>query len=316
MSTEKETQEIQPKKYVLVDAVKSTAQIFIKTGNGRDGLRLDTPRKVRLFLQHVFADKNGKQKKTRLKFGASSIFMDEQIKNDHIPANDQYTNEEREALFLINGVFVSSDEFVQSFLHEDNNPQREEFTGRNRGNLSGIFKELKEDEIADEENKFIFDTARALTKIFAMNLEEVQGLVAHLFGSSYPTPPRIQDCQNLCAKSMEGDEERINMVLNGDWGKDGEITVLLNKAINKRVVAFDLKPDFVQIKKGKDWIDAKMVAADSYEQREAMFRQFLASPEGELLKKDIENLVDEPKQDSKKENYFPILNDAFTFGVP
>lgn len=290
------------KKYVLVDAVKSTAQIFAKSNiNDKDGIRLDTPRRVGLRLQHVFTDKNGKQKKTRYKQGASSIFMDEQMKptGDNIPANDKYSDEERETLFLINGVLVSNDEFVHSFLDKDNNPQREDFTGRNRGGAGSIFRELDEVGIANIENKFIRDTAKALTKIFEMDLTEVQSLVALLFGSSYPTPSRLEDCQNLCSKSLEGNEERINLVLNGDWGKDGEITVLLNKAITKDVISFTNKADFVQIKKGKDWIDAKMVVADSYEQREILFRQHLASPEGELLKKDIEGLVAEPKQNSK-----------------
>lgn len=295
--------EIPVKKYVIVDAIKSTAQIFAKANiNDKDGIRLDTPRKLRLFMQHVFTDKNGKQQKTRLKLGASSIFMDKQIKEDQIPANDQYTDAERNALYLVNGVMVCADEFINAFLHEDNNPQREEFTGRNRGNLSPIFKELDEVAIADDENKFIFDTARALTKIFSMNLTEVQSLVALLFGSSYPTPTRIKDCQNICAKALEGNEERINLVLNGEWGKDGDITVLLNKALNKGIISFDSKPDFVQIKRGNDWVDAKMVVAETYEGAEALFRQHLASPEGELLRKDIELLLEQGQAEQKNKS--------------
>lgn len=298
------TKETPVKKYVILDAIKSTAQIFAKANiNDKDGVRLDTPRRINLFLQHVFTDKNGKQRKTRYKQGATSIFMDEQMKptGDNIPANDKYSDEERNALLLVNGVLVSGDEFLQSFLDKDNNPQREDFTGRNRGNLSPIFKELDEVAISDEENEFIRQTAEALTKIFAMNLTEVQSLVALLFGSSYPTPERLKDCQNICAKALEGNQERIDLVLNLGTvlGGDNDITILLNKALTKEVVSFNNKADFVQIKKGKDWIDAKMVVADSYEQREILFKQHLASPEGELLKKDIEGLVAETKQNSK-----------------
>jgi hypothetical protein len=294
------SEEIKERKYVLSDAIKSSAQIYQKTSDSKEGIRLDTPRSMKLFLQHVFTDKDGKQRKTRLKFGSSDIFMDTQIEKDKIPANDQYTEAERNALFFINGVLVTQDEYIQTFLSADNNPQREDFTGRNRGNLSPIFRELDEEKDANEENKFIFDTGRALVKIEAMSLVEVQSLVAIMFGSSYPTPARLKDCQNLCAKALEGNEERINMVLNGEWGKDEEITVLLNKAITKGVVSLENKADYVQMKKGKDWVDVKMVVADNYEQKEMLFRQFLASQEGELLRKDIEGLIAEPKQNSKK----------------
>lgn len=292
------------KKYVISDSIKSTAQIFAKTSpDAKDGIRLDTPRRVGLFLQHVFTDKTGKQKKTRYKQGANTIYMDEQMKPEggNIPANDKYTDEERNSLFLINGVLVTSDAFLQSFLDKDNNPQREDFTGRSRGQLSGIFKELDEIAIADDENDFIHNTAKALTKIFAMNLVEVQSLVALLFGSSYPTPERLKDCQNICAKSLEGNEERINLVLNGDWGKDGEITVLLNKAINKDIITLIQKDGYVEMKKAGSWVDVKMIVAETFEQKEALFRQFLASEEGELLRKDIEAAVaDDTKPDSKK----------------
>lgn len=286
--------EVQLKKYVLADAIKSSAQIFQKVSLAdKDGLRLDTPRKVGLFLQHVFTDKNGIQKKTRYKQGANSIFMDVQMKPEggNIPANDKYTDEERNEMFFINGVKVTSDAFVQSFLDKDNNPQREDFTGRSRGQLSGIFRELDEVAIADDENKFIRETAQALTKIFAMELTEVQSLVALLFGASFPTPPRLQDCQNLCAKALEGNEERINLVLHGDWGKDGEVTVLLNRALTKGIISLTNKPDFVQMKKGGAWVDVKMVVADSPEQKEILFKQHLASEAGELLKTDIESML-------------------------
>jgi hypothetical protein len=290
----------------LVDAVKSTAQIFAKLSlNDKDGVRLDTPRLVPLRLQHIFTDKNGKQKRTRYKSGAKDIFMDRQIRTDaegdSIPANDKYSDEERYEMYLINGVKVTNDAFVQSFLDKDNNPQREDFTGKNRGGAGPVFKELDEIAIADEEHKFIFDTAKALTKISLMDLNQVQSLVALLFGASYPTPERLKDCQNLCAKSLEGNEERVNLVINGDWGKDGEITVLLNKAINKDVITLIQKEGYVEMKKNGAWVSVKMIVAETFEQKEALFRQFLASEEGELLRKDIEAAVaDDTKQESKK----------------
>lgn len=300
-----EIQEEKFKKYVLVDSIKSTAQIYVKTGpDNRDGLRLDTPRRVGLFLQHVFTDKTGKQKKTRFKKGSTSIFMDEQIKADNIPANDKYTEEERNTLLFVNGVLVTSDEYLQTFLDKDNNPQREDFTGRNRGNAGPIFVELDEEALADEENAFLQKMSKALMKIFSMDLVESQSLISLIYGSSYPAPARLKDCQNLCAKACEGDEQTIDLILNDGWGEDSDITVLLGKAINLKVVSFDMKPNFVQIKKGEKWIDSKMIVADSYEQREMLFKQYLASEEGELTKKDIEGIVaaasKPPKPDSKK----------------
>lgn len=296
--------ETQVKKYVLVDAIKSTAQIFAKANiNDKEGVRMDTPRLVPLRLQHVFTDKDGKQRKTRFKNGATDIFMDKQMlaTGDNISANDKYSDEERYEMYFINGIKVTGDKFVQDFLDKDWNPQREDFTGKNRGGAGSVFKELDEVAISDEENKFIFDTAKALTKIGAMDLTEIQSLVALLFGSSYPTPARLKECQNICAKSLEGNEERINLVLKGDWGTDGEITILLNKAITKEIISITNKDGYVQMKKTGEWVDVKMVVADTFEQKEVLFKQFLASAEGELLKKDIEVAVEEnTKPDSKK----------------
>jgi hypothetical protein len=281
------------KKYVLIDAVKSTAQIFVGERDTDKAFRLDTPRQVGLYLKHNFTDKSGKRKITRFKLGANSIFQDEQIKNDMILANERFTTDERRTLYLINGVLVTDDEFLQSFLHEDNNPQRLEFTGRSRGSITPLIMELDEEKISDDENDFIFRTAEAIMKIRSMTKDEAAAFVALFRGASYPIPERLKDCQNILSKDLEGSDERINMILNADINPDSQVVILLNKAINKGILSFEIKPDFVQVKRGEQWLDAKMVVADSYEEREILFRQYLASPEGELLRKDIESLLSE-----------------------
>lgn len=283
------------KKYVLADAVKSTAQIFLGENDNEKAFRLDTPRKVNLYLRHRFADKSGKRKITRFKLGANSIDQAEQIKSDMIPANEPFTVDERGALQIVNGVLIveDGDDFTQEFLSPDNNPQRVDFTGRDRGGVTGILQELDEEAMADEENDFIFKTSDAMQKIKGMSDDELAAHVALIFGSSYPVPTRTKDRQNLLLKSLEGSEERVDMILNSKINKDDEVTILLSKAINQGVIAFDLKANYVSIKRGDQWQDAKMISSEqyNYDEREILFRQHLASPEGELLRKDIEKSV-------------------------
>lgn len=290
-------------KYVLIDAIKSTAQIYVGEKGSERAFRLDTPRKVPLRLQHSFADKNGQRKVTRLKLGATTIFLPDQVKNDSIPANDKFTDEERTSAYVINGVLVTNDTFLKSFFHEDNNPQREEFTGRNRGGETAVIKELDEEALADEENDFIFKTAEAIIKIKGMNKEQASAYVSLFFGASFTIPERLKDCQNLLSKALEGSDEKIDMIINGEVSNpDDRITVLLSKAINKNLISFEVKPNYVQIKLNDAWQDIKMVTGDSYEHREILFREFLASAEGELQRKQIEELVNEIQEENTNDS--------------
>lgn len=295
------------KKYVLIDAIKSTAQIYIGEKDSERAFRLDTPRKVPLRLQHSFSDKNGQRRVSRLKLGATSIFLSDQIKNDSIPANDKFTDEERSVVYVINGVLVTNDIFLKTFLHEDFNPQREEFTGRNRGGETAVIRELDEEAVADEENDFIFKTAEAIIKIRNMDKEQASAYISLFFGASFTVPERLKDCQNLLSKALADSEEKIRMVLEGDVSNpDDKITVLLSKAINQNLISFEIKPNYVQIKLNGDWQDSKMVTGDTYEQREILYREYLASQEGELQRKQLEDLVDaiqEPTEAGQKRSY-------------
>lgn len=300
MSEVSEVQVPQLKKYVLIDAVKSSAKIFVKTGEGaQDGIRLDTPRKVKLYLKHIFTDKTGKQQRTRFKMGANSIHLDPQIKLDNIPANEKFTDNDRRHLYFINGVLVTDNEFVQSFLHEDNNPQRADFTGRDRGNVTALFKELDEVAIVNDEHSLIRDTATAISKIFTMNLDEVKGLLSVFYGASYNSPNEVKEAQNIAAKALENNPERLRMVNEGSFGSDDKIVILLGKAINAGVISFDNKADYVQMKRNGEWVDVKLVAGDTYEIREVAFRQHLSTAEGELLRKDIETATSTPEKETK-----------------
>lgn len=291
--------EIVWKKYVLSDSIKSTAQIYVGDKDTDKAFRLDTPRRVGLYLKHTFADKNGKRRITRFKLGSTSIYQSEQISKDMIDANDKHTDEERRTLYLVNGVLVTNDEYVQAFLHEDNNPQREEFTGRDRGGVTPIIRELDEAAMDEEENDFIFKTAEALQKIKQMSKDEAAAYISLFYGASFTVPESLTKCQNLLSKSLENNEARIDMILKGDKNVDDEITVLLSKAINKGVLSFELKQNFVQVLRDGEWVDAKMISADSYGEREILFRQYLASPEGELLRKDIEGMVNQKDEAPK-----------------
>lgn len=292
------------KKYVLSDAIKSTAAIYVKTSeNVTDGIRLTTPKRVTLHLAHVFTDKAGKQKKTRYKQGASSgIWQDKQIKDDNIPANDKFSDDERRDLQFVNGLLIAeeSDELKVSFLDKDNNPQHEEFTGRNRNGITPVYRELDENALIDSENDFLLMTSQALTKIMAMERPEVAALLAMFYGSSFPIPEKVKECRNIACKALESNEQRLKMVINGEWGIDGKITILLSKALNKNVLSFETKPDYVQVKKNGEWIDVKMIVADTFEQREILFRQYLATEAGELLRNDLEAMVDDSKEKKQK----------------
>lgn len=302
MSTE--TTEIIGKKFVIIKAAESSATIYRQSSptDPKGRLQLTINPRIPLYCRHTFTDKNGRQRNTRYKNGASSIFMDEQIEKDKIPANEKFTDLERGDLMLINGVLYSEDESILSFLHEDNNPQREEFTGRDRRGITPLFRLLDEQAEAEDENSFIFKTAEALTIIKKMNLDEVGALLSIFYGSSFTVPTKLKEAQNIAAKALENNEERLDLVIEGVKGSDQEIVVLLGKALNQGIISFAQKEDYVQMMKDGEWRDVKLVSADTYEQREILFRQYLASKEGELLKKDIETLVTDEGEKTKTSN--------------
>lgn len=293
------------KKYVLIDAIKSTAKYFQKVrGEQGDGIRLDTPRRVPIHLQHTFVHKDGKQRTIRYKQGVPSIFQDEQIKNFSVPANERFTDDERRAMNFVNGVLVHDGEHEQKFLDKDHNPQREDFTGRRIGQITPLFKELDEELEEKEENSFLKNTGLALVKILSMGKAEVSALLSLFYGASYVVPATLSAAQNAAAKALEGNEDRMKMV--NEWGSDkdvdSKIIILLNKALGKGIVSFDLHDNQVSLLKNNEWRDVKMISGDSYEEREVLFRQYLATEQGELLRKDIESLVkDEVKEEVNEE---------------
>lgn len=289
-----EVLETQYKKYVLIDAIKSTAKYYQKVrGEQGDGIRLDTPRRVPIHLQHTIRHKTLGQKTIRYKQGVQTIFQDEQVDKFKIPANDKFSDDERRALQFVNGVLVVDGEQEIKFLSAEFNPQREDFTGVRIGQITPLFKELDEAAEEQEENLFLKNTATALVKIMEMDKAEVSALLSLFYGASYVAPTSLKAAQNVAAKALENNDDRLKMV--NEWGSnkdvDSEIIILLNKAIQKGIISFDLHDNQVSLLKNNEWRDVKMIAGDTYEEREILFRQYLTTEQGELLKKDIESLV-------------------------
>lgn len=297
-----EVQEATYKKYVLIDAIKSSVKHYTKVSKeSSDAILLNVPKRVPLHLQHTISDANGKQKVIRYKQSCETIFQPEQIKEFSIPANEKFTQEERDRMTFINGILIATEEIDNKFLSADFNPQREDFKGKRRGPVSPIFKELDEDALANDENEFLMQMMKAGSAIFSMkDISEVAALLAVFFGPTFKVPEKLRDAQTIAVKALEGDEKRIKIVNEWNVNADQEIVILLNKAFNKEVISFDAEENQVSLKKNDKWVPVKMIAADTYEQKEALFRQYLTTEQGELVKKEIEALVSDEKKEEKK----------------
>jgi len=104
------------KTYVLLEHTKPTIEAYQRV-NQHQRVRLDKRPYDHAYLKQTFTTKDGKSRTARLKLNCNTIWQDEQIKPEvGIPANEPFTQEERDAVKFVNEVLTTNHPMVQEYL--------------------------------------------------------------------------------------------------------------------------------------------------------------------------------------------------------
>lgn len=297
----------QTKMYVLLEHTKSSANVYLQVSKSQR-VKIDERPVDHAFNQITFMDREGKNKTIRLKLNCDEIFQDRQIKEFLIPANEKWTQEERDAVMFKYGTLVTNNPTVQKFL--ETSPQFDKFWEPDEKGRVGKCVNIKrpmytlynEDTKLEEESKSFAQRVAAANKIMAIkDVKEGQELMIRLNGSFFKAPDKLLKIQSELIRFLdEATPAMLDKLLSDEVTIDEKATILIGKAINMGIVSFDHVPNEVVLMLGnKKTKTLKEISSEySPEDRKKYFQEFLTSKEGQLMNKDIEKLVDE-KEGSK-----------------
>jgi hypothetical protein len=298
------------KTYVLLPHTKPTAPIYQRV-NKDQRVRLDKRPVDHAYLKQTFTTPDGKNRTARLKLSCNTIWQDEQIKPDiGIPANEQFTQAERDAVKFVNEINMVRNETVQTYL--ESIPQWDGWEGwkkDEKGNQKGYSEErplytlLDKELISKSTNEEFKKRLRAANKVAAIeDLKEGQNLMIRLNGRSFTPPNDLIDLQNALIEFVDdATDEMLDALLKDETSADEKVIILISRAISEGIISFDAVKDQVSKKKGDGWLSVKNVSSTySAEERERYFAEFLTSEDGKLLRSDLEKEVE--KNEKKVSN--------------
>lgn len=287
------------KTYVLLDALNVTAPVFVRI-NKEERLRVDKMPLWKPYLRVTFSDKDGKNKTIRYKKMATSIYQDVQIKEQGIPANDPFTEIERQSLVFRNGVFMTDVEFDQQYL--DAYPGNEAFEGKCQEVLVKAFKEYKESDDIKNANDDFKLRLQAGQKIIGLNLEEAQEMLIRLNGSFFEVPAAnetmseqeaLEKCVQMLISFLDASEEAgLKAILQEEDTEEDTTTILVGKLLAANLLSFETEGEvkkkssngkFVKIADSAPGLDA--------EEKQRMFVDFLNSEDGKAHLTDLQNTL-------------------------
>lgn len=274
------------KTYVLGEHMAPTAPIYIQI-SATERMRIDKLPLWRPYLQYTYYDnKDGKNKTIRLKLNSNTPYQDEQIEKEKIPANERYSDAERDAAKFVNGVCATNNEVVQKFLEVS--PHFEGFDGKCDAVLQWAYK-LHDKSIAiKNDNDDFKKRLRAANKIAGLDLKDAQDLLIRIYGSQFEVPYDLESAQNALVSFMDGSYEALDEILKEDTTIDDEIRIIVAKLMRSGKISFNAIDDQVAFNKAGQWIPLKQIS-NEYTQasRENYFAEFLSSPSGRLVLNDL-----------------------------
>lgn len=293
--------------YVLLAHTNSTAPIFRRVNQGQR-VRMEKRPLDHAYLKNTFFDQSDadetkwKNRTTRLKLSSNTIYQDEQIK-EGIPANEPFTQGERDAVKFVYGRLITGNTIVQKYL--ETSPQYDKFKGKSDDITRPLFTLYE----PANETKIINDSfrksLRAANKIAEIDdLKEAQELMYYLNGSFFKAPgteavtdeekaEALEECRRgLIAFLDDTDDAGLDRILDSEISSDDSAAILVGKAVAGGFISFDAKPNMVSVKKGGGWGDAKMIASTTDpEERQRIFVEFLGSKDGSKLLDDLKKRV-------------------------
>ena len=303
MSTENNVPKV--KTYVLLEHTKSSASVYVQVSKDKR-VRIGDKRPVdHAFNQITFMDYEGKNRTIRLKLSCDEIYQDVQIKQHLIPANEKWTQEERDALRFTNGSLVTDNPVVQNFL--ETSPQYDKFWVPDEKGRVGRCASIKRPlytlydetvELAEEDRMFNL-RLKAANKIGAINsLKEAQDLMIRLNGSFFKTPDNLLKCRSELIRYLDAaNEEMLDRLLKDEITLDEEVTILIGRLVSQKQISFDkVKNQVVQMLPNGKTKNLKEISSDyDLEDRKQYFLDFLTSEDGKLMFNDLKKLVNVKK---------------------
>lgn len=287
------------KTYVLLEHTHATAQVYLQV-NPQQRVRLYKRPNDHAYGQITYTDREGNNRTIRLKLNCNSIFQDEQIEKHKIPANEKYTQAERDALMFRDGSLTTENLTVQKYLEAS--PQFNGFWVKDKDGKVGSCSELRqplytvydENIELDTEDRMFMLRLKAANKIAAINdVKVAQELMYKLNGSFFKAPNEIKKCRSELIRFLdESDEAMLEKLLEGDMNVDEKTTVLIGKAIGLEIISFDRVEDQVVKISGSKVVNLKEISSEyTPEERKRYFSEFLTSNDGKLLMQDLEKEV-------------------------
>lgn len=281
--------------YVLLDHLNATAPIYQRV-NKNQRVRLEKRPVDHAYLRITFADKNGVNQQLRLKLQTNEIDFQKQVKDLGIPANESFTQAERDAVRFTNGVLSTTNLTVQKYL--DSGPQIEGFEGTwpDGRPMFKVYDPAIEIKNTNEDFLKRLKVANMIAEID--NVAEAQDLMLRLNGSHFTPPATLIECQNALVAFMdEADDPGLDAMMKKKLSLDEEVTIIISRARLAGIISFTAVKDQVSRKKGNGWVSLKTIASDiPEEEREMYFLQYLTSEDGKLLLNDLRKQVKEKKE--------------------
>jgi hypothetical protein len=289
------------KTYVLLDHLDSSANVYLQV-NAHERIKFKKRPVDHAYGQISFRDRDGKQKTIRLKLGCDEIDLHRQVKEYMIPANEKFTQEERDALRFRDGVRMTEDEVVQRYL--ETSPQFEDFWKKDEKgrvgscpSITGPMYKLYDKGVELKANNETFrKRLAAANRIDAINtVEEGAELLLRVFGSFHKVPDDVLEIRSQLIDFLdEADDKQIDILLREQETMDEKVSVLVGKALNLRVLSFDKKRDMITMIKNGKQVDLRQIpSAYTQEQRLEYFVEFLTSEDGKAMLQDIRKEVAE-----------------------
>lgn len=289
------------KTYVLLEHTKPTALIYQRV-NANQRVRLDKRPVDHAYLKQTFMTHEGKNRTARLKLSCNTIWQDEQIKADgpNIPANEQFTQQERDAVKFVNEILITNNPVVQNYL--ESIPQYDKWWEPKDGQVGSsdekpLYTLLDKEVEAKNTNLEFKKRLKAANKVADLedDLVGMQNLMIRLNGSFFTPPTDPLECQNLLIEFVDdADDAMLDALLKEekDVTIDEKVTILIGRAINEKIISFDAIPDNVAKRKGDGWIAVKEISSTyTVEERKRYFAEFISSDNGKLLREDLEKEV-------------------------
>ena len=288
-----------PKIYHLLEDSNTSVEHYQRV-NANQRVRMEKKKMDRPYLQLTYTDEGGVNRTIRFKLNCNSPFQDEQIEKFKIPANEKFTEPERNMLWFRNGVLVVTNPLAQKFL--DIHPQNESFKGDCPDEPRKLFREFNPQVKTQNDVKAFKNRSALAAKILALDLDAAQSMLIRLNGSFYKPSEDIEECVLALVDIMDtSSDEEVEDLLRDGVSLEEEVTILIAKATQKGLLSFD-EPgmeNFVVKKIGDRTVPLKEISANlPSDDRRRLFSEFLASNDGTLHLEDLRKMVDsasEPK---------------------